>query len=81
MRNALTFRRSAFIFNTYQTREPKMSNYKPFTSTRKDGSTFALVVRVDRDGETNAVHGYAGRYFKTEKAAIRSCERWIAKNA
>ena len=57
-----------------------MSNYKPFTSTNKDGKTFALVVRVDRDGETNAVHGYAGRHFQTKKAALRSCEKWIAKN-
>ena len=56
-----------------------MSNYKPFTSTRKDGTTFALVVRVDRDGQENACIGYAGRHFKTKKAAIRSCERYIAK--
>ena len=58
-----------------------MTIYKPFVSTKKDGTTFALVMQIDKDGEISAVHGYAGRSFKTEKAAIRSCEKWIAKNS
>ena len=57
-----------------------MSNYQAFISENKTQGFFALVVRVDRDGQTNAIHGYNGRYFKTRKAAERSCERYIAKH-
>jgi hypothetical protein len=47
----------------------------------KDGQNlfFALVVRKDDDGEVFVQRSYNGRYFKTEKAAIKSTEKHIAK--
>jgi demethoxyubiquinone hydroxylase (CLK1/Coq7/Cat5 family) len=55
-----------------------MSNYKPYTSVSQNG-VWTQVIRVDSDGTANTVQAYAGRYFQTKKAAIRSCEKWIAK--
>lgn len=57
-----------------------MSKYLPKISTSKDGAVFALIVRVDRDGEENVIHGYKGRSFKTEKAALKSTTAYITKH-
>ncbi len=46
---------------------------------RSDDSFYALLVRVDKDGETTVAHGYKGRHFATEAAAQKSIERHIAK--
>ena len=56
-----------------------MSKYISKISKNSDGSFYALVVRVDKDGEQNVSHGYKGRHFKTEKSARRSTEKHIAK--
>ena len=48
---------------------------------KSDGSFYALVVRIDRDGEENVTHGYKGRHFKTEKAAIKSTNKFINEMA
>lgn len=55
--------------------------YKASISKNSEGSFYALIVRVDRDGETNVIHHYKGRHFKTEKAAIKSTAAYLAKNA
>ena len=39
---------------------------------------YALIVRVDKDGQESVIHGYKGRYFATEKAALRSIAKYIA---
>lgn len=44
-----------------------------------EGRFFALVVRKDDDGEIFVQASYNGRYFKTEKAAIKSTDKHIAK--
>ena len=56
-----------------------MTNYKA-NITKQDGTFYALVVRIDA-GETyqHVCHGYKGRFFKTEKAAIKSTSAFIAK--
>jgi len=41
---------------------------------------YALLVRIDKDGEEVVAHGYKGRYFATEAAARRSIDRHIAKH-
>ena len=51
---------------------------KPHITENKAGSFFALVVRVE-DGENVVLHGYKGRHFKTEKAALKSTNAHIAK--
>lgn len=54
--------------------------YQPKISKNSEGSFYALIVRIDNDGETNVIHGYKGRHFKTEKAAIKSTNAYIAKH-
>ena len=56
-----------------------MSKYTSNIKKNNDGSFYALVVRIDKDGEQNVIHGYKGRHFKTEKAALRSTEKYINK--
>lgn len=59
---------------------PIQTSYIPKITKSAGDSFYALIVRVDYDGEENVIHGYAGRYFKTEKAALRSTERYMAKH-
>jgi hypothetical protein len=54
-----------------------MTNRYQARITNNNGSFFALIVRVDADGEENVIHGYEGRYFKTRKAAERSTAKYI----
>jgi hypothetical protein len=44
-----------------------MSNYQARITKTADGSFYALIVRIDRDGEENVIHGYKGRHFATVK--------------
>jgi len=56
-----------------------MSKYEPRISEYKDGSCYALIVRIDRDGQENVIHGYA-RHFKSMAAAQKSATNYIAKH-
>jgi hypothetical protein len=56
-----------------------MSQYKANIKKNSDGEFYALVVRVDRDGQENVIHGYKGRHFSTLKAAEKSTGAYIAK--
>jgi len=53
--------------------------YKSNITKNNDGSFYALVVRVDSDGEENVIGHYKGRHFKTLKAAAKSTAAYIAK--
>ena len=55
-----------------------MSNYKSVISKQND-SFYAIIVRIDRDGQENVIHGYKGRFFKTRKAAEKSTNNYITK--
>ena len=55
-----------------------MSDYQPRITKNNDGFFFALVVRIDNDGEVN-VCNYKGRSFKTHKAALKSTNTYISK--
>lgn len=57
-----------------------MSNHIAKISKNNEGSFYALIVRVDYDGEENVIHGYTGRHFKTRKAAERSTSNYITKH-
>lgn len=52
--------------------------YTPNITKNSDGSFYALVVRVDYDGERQVVHGFS-RHFKTEKGALKSVNAFITK--
>ena len=54
--------------------------YTAKISKNAEGSFYALIVRVDKDGETSVVNDYNGRHFKTEKAAIKSTSNYLVKN-
>jgi demethoxyubiquinone hydroxylase (CLK1/Coq7/Cat5 family) len=60
-------------------REMNMSKYQASISKNSDGSFYALVVRVDHDGETHVLNGYKGRHFASLKAAEKSTAAYIAK--
>jgi hypothetical protein len=53
--------------------------YKSAITENATNEFYALIVRVDRDGEEKVIHGYKGRYFKTRKAAERSTSNYITK--
>ena len=55
-----------------------MSKYQPRITKDGTGEFYALVVRIDSDGEENVCHGFRGHY-KTSKGADRACARFIAK--
>jgi hypothetical protein len=56
-----------------------MSKYQANITKNNEGSFYALVVRIDSDGYQNVIGHYQGRYFKTEKAAIKSTSNYISK--
>jgi hypothetical protein len=58
-----------------------MNNYQARISKNADGDFYALVVRVDRDGQESVIHSYKGRHFATLKAAEKSTSAHIAKLA
>ena len=57
-----------------------MSKYES-RITKTNGSFYALIVRIDRDGQENVIHGYKGRHFATAKAAEKSTATYITKIA
>ena len=56
-----------------------MSDYKARITENKDGSFYAMVVRVDDDGYVNVIGHYKARHFKTRAAAEKSTAAYIAK--
>lgn len=58
-----------------------MSRYVPNITRNADGLFYALVVRIDRDGEQQVCHGFKGRHFASLKAAEKSTAAYIAKVA
>ena len=51
--------------------------------SRINGTTengfYALIVRIDRDGQENVIHGYKGRTFATRTAAEKSTANYMKK--
>ena len=56
-----------------------MSQHESRISQTSDGDYYVLIVRIDRDGQENVIHGYRGRHFATQSAAERSTSKYIAK--
>lgn len=56
-----------------------MYRYKASITKTADGSFYAIIVRIDKDGEQNVIHGYKGKHFTTMKAAEKSTAAYIAK--
>ena len=55
-----------------------MSKHETRVTGTDDNGFYALVVRIDRDGEEHVCHGFA-RHYKTRKAGERGAARYITK--
>lgn len=55
------------------------NRYQPRITRDGTGDYYALIVRVDRDGAENVIHGYRGRHFKSYATALRSTDRYIER--
>ena len=53
--------------------------YKSDITKDASGGYYALVVCIEDDGYKRVLSSYKGRYFKTEKAAIKSTTNYINK--
>lgn len=53
-----------------------MSKYKAVITTN-DNMFYALIVRADKDGQENVIHGYKGRSFKTRKGTEKSTAKYL----
>ena len=56
-------------------------NHQARITRNSDGDFYALIVRIDRDGQENVIHGYKGRHFASLKAAEKSTASYVAKIA
>lgn len=56
-----------------------MSKHQPRFNKYSDGSVYAFIVRIDRDGQENVIHGFA-RHFKSLAAAEKSASNYMAKH-
>jgi hypothetical protein len=48
--------------------------------SHNNGSFFALIVRIDRDGQESVINGYNARHFQSRAAAEKSTANYIRKN-
>lgn len=68
---------STAIKPLYLKRNTEMAKYIAKIKNQ-DGSFYALVVRIDADGQESVVSGFRG-FYKTVEAAERATTRFIAK--
>lgn len=57
-----------------------MNNYQARIKPNADGF-YALIVRIDCDGQESVIHGYKGRQFASFNAATKSTANYLAKVA
>lgn len=57
----------------------KMSKHEARITKTADGSFYALIVRIDRDGEENVLHGYS-KHLSSYAAAEKSTAKYMAKH-
>ena len=55
-----------------------MSKHEARISENSNGF-YALIVRIDRDGQESVIHGYKGRHFATRQAAEKSTAKHMDK--
>ncbi len=63
----------------YTDSKSKDTKYKSVIRKDGTGDFYALIVRVDSDGQENVIHGYKGKYFKTKEAAEKSTREYMTK--
>lgn len=55
------------------------SKYESRISPTANGAFYALIVRIDRDGQEQVVNTYKGRHFVKRETAEKSTSKAIAK--
>lgn len=55
-----------------------MATYKAKVTGNTENGFYALVVRIDSDGQENVIHGYKGRHFSTREAGVKSANKYIS---
>jgi len=56
-----------------------MSKHEPRISGNEENGFYALIVRIDYDGQENVIYGYA-RHFASRKNAERSVNSYMKKH-
>ena len=56
-----------------------MSRHEARITGSNENGFYALIVRIDRDGQENVIHGYKGRTFTTRTAAENSTAKYMKK--
>jgi hypothetical protein len=56
----------------------KMTTYQAKIRNTADNLFFAMVVRVDQDGEQDVVSGFQPRHFSSLKAAEKATQKFLA---
>ena len=67
------------VYTTFTPQHNGVSEMYTAYIRQQDGSFYAMIVRVDRDGQESVIHGYKSRFFATRKAAEKSTSTYIAK--
>jgi hypothetical protein len=56
-----------------------MSRHESRVTGTVENGFYALIVRIDKDGQENVIHGYKGRTFATREAGIKSTGKYMTK--
>jgi len=54
-----------------------MSKHEARLTTYKDGTVYAMIVRIDRDGEESVITTYKARHFTNRTRAERSTAKYL----
>ena len=56
-----------------------MSRHESRVSGSVENGFYSLIVRIDKDGQENVIHGYKGRTFATREAGLKSTAKYMTK--
>jgi hypothetical protein len=61
-------------------RKRTMSRHESRVTGTTENGFYALIVRIDKDGQENVIHGYKGRTFATREAGVKSTQKYMTKH-
>ncbi len=56
-----------------------MSKHEGRISKESDGRFYALIVRIDRDGEEHVIRGFKGFQYKTRENAEKAIAKYLRR--
>ena len=57
-----------------------MSQHKAKVTGTTENGFYALIVRIDKDGQEHVIHGYKGRTFASREAGLKSANKYMQKH-